>query len=159
MILDVQDYLLIFAIVICLILFYFEIRILTRQRMKMQTFTNIKFLAIFGILFFATATILGSTVAGYMTNEVIEENVEALSTGVELSTQNIDDLGITVTEIKRSVLETPPSSERDELLAHIEYLENKLRNQMNTNDDLEDDIEDIEDELEDLYALLPSGNY
>jgi hypothetical protein len=159
MIQDLYNYGLIFVIVVCLILFYLELRIFVKQKIILPSLTSIKFLFILAILFFVTALVLGSAITGYITKEVIGENVNQISQGVGDNALAFNDLTTGMSEIKRKVAQSTPSLERDALLVQIDYLEHKLKNQMNNNRDLEDDIDDLQDELDDLYALLPSGNY
>jgi len=156
MILQAYDYLLIAGILLCMVVFYAEMKILVGKK---KFGNGVKLLAIFGILFFLTAIIGGSAITSYVTKDVINDKVTGVSNKLGNNKYEVFALKDALAELRKGVQNSNSFEDRAELLNQIAHLESKIDNLLDSNKDLKDDIQDLEDEIEDLYTLIPGGMY
>jgi len=161
MILEMYDMALIGGVVLGLIIFYFELKILfnTHSKSSLTSGLKIKAIAILGLLFLMTAIIAGSALSNYLTKETITGGVTAIGQNVNKNDQNVILLKEQVSQLKQGLSTIQSIEDRNRLLHQINLLEAKISDLQEVNKYLRNDIDDLEDELRDIYAFTPGTNY
>ncbi|MEK6900432.1 MAG: hypothetical protein AABX05_04885 [Nanoarchaeota archaeon] len=155
--LQAYDWLLIAGIMISMFILYAEISVFTSSKNKPNN--KLKVIAIFGVLFFLTATIVGAAVNGYVTKDAIDDNLSVASNKLDINKNEGANLKYALFELQKDLESNPSITEKEKLLSQIAALQIRIDNLLDTNRDLEDELGDLNDQIKELYTLIPGGHY